>query len=162
MKDCLAAKTSMSGSGNKGGYLNSDFKTKTGTNSLSAIRNRLPSEWRSIIKYVNKKSANGGGSNYTETLTSSEGLFMLSEIELCGTSVQAHEGYTEGTGYEYWIGKSGSDRIKKLGIDGSAQGWWLRSVRKGGTTDYVEVDSYGRVTTRVAYNTNGISLAFCV
>lgn len=111
-----------------GGYSTEQMKTTT----LPKIKNTLPTEWQNVIKSVDKKSANGNSVTFTETVTTSEDLFLLSEIEVYGSVINAQDGLNEGSVYEYWNGKTNTARIKKYDTDGdgvpdTAFIWWLRS-----------------------------------
>lgn len=164
MVNCLAIMYAMNGSRtSNGGYGSSLMRNTT----LPTIKKLLPQEWQDAIKIVHKKSANGGSSAYTETLTLPEDLFLLSEIELFGTVTNAKAGETEGEIYEYWNGKVHADRIKRLdqnmdGIFELAYNWWLRSVRSSDNTGFVQVSSDGGSSSYKADYSRGVSFAFCV
>lgn len=162
MVDCLSTLYAMNSKDkNAGGYAASVMKTST----LPILKALLPQEWQNVIKFVDKKSANGGSSNYSETLTLSEDLFLLSVIEVFGKSSFVQDCVNEGSIYEYWDGKTSSDRIKCYDNDGDGTpeteiNWWLRSCpssatdkfRYMGSTDGNYYSSYLR----------GVSFAFCI
>lgn len=151
-------------SSNAGGYATSKIKTET----LPAVKATLPQEWQNIIKFVDKKSANGGGSNYSAILTISEDLFLLSEIEVTGTSNRGQNSSQEGSIYEYWNGQAQSNRIKKYdsknndGVVDTDVNWWLRSSRSGDTGQFCYIYRNGACTSSNANTNNGVSFAFCV
>jgi len=158
MKECLATKYPMnSSSTNAGGYAASKMKNET----LPTIKALLPQEWQDVIKLVDKKSANGGSSNYSETLTLSEDLFLLSEIEIFGTAIRAEDSVNEGSQYEYWNGKTAADRIKKYSPTVTIH-WWLRSSAYYITSYFITVNTSGDNYASDAKNPYGISFAFCV
>jgi len=180
MKNCLNTDYGMSVGGhtNAGGYFNSNFATQ----DLPTIYNLLPDEWKSIIKPVYKKAANGGGANYSAVITQSCNIFLLSAIELYGENANignnltvsegVEGGINEGHIYEYWVDKINSDRVKTH-VNGTTltRGWWLRSIpsiafltpsgSEGGATMYFFRCS-GAPQMLGARNAAGISFAFCV
>ena len=148
---------------NAGGYSASVIKTET----LPTFKALLPQEWQNIIKLVDKKSANGGGTNYTETLTSSEDLFLLSEIEMFGTIAYAQNGTDEGNIYEYWDEKTNSDKIKQYdtnadSIVDTAVIWWLRSCSSTQNNRFCTVNRSGNANVTASTLSEGISFAFCI
>ena len=162
MTHCLATKYQMNSTGtNKGGYAVSKMRTET----LPTIKETLPEEWQSVIKMVDKKSANGGGSNYTEILTLSEDLFLLSAIETCQAgSAQAKD--TEGFKYEYWVSNNSNNAKQfdsdKNGILDTFISYWFRSCANGSTSEFSCVNSNANGVTFDATRSFGVSFAFCV
>lgn len=165
MVNCLATRYPMNpGASNSGGWGASQLRNTT----LPTIKATLPVEWQYIIKKVDKKSANGGYKNYTETLTLSEDIFFLSVIEIFGI-INAQDGANEGSVYEYWSGKTNADRIKKYdkdadGVPETATHSWLRSSPTAYTDTFCTVSSSGGSTTVgvAANNSRGVFFAFCV
>lgn len=159
MKECLNTRYSMNSTHtNAGGWNGSNLRTTT----LPTIKALLPQDLQNVIKLVDKKAADGGSTNYHETLTSSDDLFLLCEKEVAGTSSYAQDGANEGTQYEYWVGKSASDRIKHYGAEQTATGWWLRSSNSGDTGNFVSIHANGNVNTSSAINFRGLSWAICI
>lgn len=157
MVECLATKYSMnSTSTNAGGYAASVMKTST----LPTVKALLPQEWQNVIKLVDKKSANGGSSNYSKTLTLSEDLFLFAEIEMFGTTTHAQDSANEGSVYEYWNGKAAADRTKK--VAGTESPWWLRSARSTSTYYFCNVSTGGIITNTSAQNPRGVAFGFCI
>ena len=147
---------------NNGGYPASEMKTTT----LPTIKSTLPQEWQDVIVMVNKKSANGG-TNYSETLTLSEDLFLLSEVEVFGSVSGAQDGANEGGVYEYWNGKTATDRIKRYdknadGVVDSAVNSWLRSSNATNNHSFAVVGTGGTYNYYRSYMQRGVSYAFCV
>lgn len=147
---------------NAGGYAESVMKTSI----LPTIKALLPQEWQDVIKLVDKKSANGGSSNYSETLTLSEDLFLFAEIEIFGTTSYAHDGANEGSIYEYWNGKTNADRIKKYdtdadGVSDTATYWWFRSSCYNNTLCFCSANTSGKAYYNYANNSRGLSFGFC-
>lgn len=164
MVECLATRYPMNSSNtNAGGYAASVMKTST----LPTIKALLPQEWQDVIKLVDKKSANGGSTNYSETLTLSEDIFLLAEIEVFGTTTYAQDGANEGSVYEYWNGKAAADRIKKYdtdadGVADTAALWWLRSSLYSGTYYFCTVNTSGSATGNGASASRGVAFGFCI
>ena len=164
MVECLATRYPMNRtSTNAGGYAASKMKTET----LPTLKALLPQEWQDVIKLVDKKSANGGSTNYSETLTLSEDLFLFAEIEIFGTTSYAQDGANEGSVYEYWNGKTAADRIKKYDTDADGVAdtttiWWLRSARSTSAGYFCGVNSSGSIGIGSAYGSRGVAFGFCI
>ena len=164
MVECLATRYPMNSSNtNAGGYAASVMKTST----LPTIKALLPQEWQDVIKLVDKKSANGGSSNYSETLTLSEDIFLLSEIEVLGTT-SAQDGANEGVWYEYYETNNTSDaRIKKFdmnadGVADTATNWWLRSCNSNSGISFRDIKTSGNIYNDYAGYSYGVAFAFCI
>lgn len=148
---------------NAGGWGASVMKTST----LQTIKATLSQELQNVIKLVDKKSANGGGSNYSETITTSDDLFFLSLIEVFASASTGQSANGEGTRYEYYaINNSASACIKKYdkdadGIEETAVIWWLRSCAKS-TSAFCTVSTKGINGSSPASTARGVSFAFCV
>ena len=158
--DCLATRYPMNDTNtNAGGWTGSKMRTST----LPTIKALLPSDLQAVIKLVDKKAANGGSSNYSATVTSSDDLFLLCENEIFGTITYAQDGSNEGTQYEYWVGKSVSDRIKYYDNAGTptATYWWERSSNSSNTGNFCNVNTSGNVNHNSASNTRGVAFAYC-
>ena len=101
MVNCLATRYPMSdSSSNAGGWNSSKMKVST----IPTLLALLPNELQGVVKTVEKKSANGGSSNYSATVTTSENLFLLAGVEIFGSSDSygyAQDGANEGTQYAY-------------------------------------------------------------
>lgn len=151
MVDCLNATAQMNSSNtNAGGWNSSAMRSR-----MSTYLSQLPSALQSVIKSVNKKSGTGNGSS-SGTQTTSDKLFLLSEIEIFGTTTYSVSG--EGNQYEWY--KAGNSRIKK--VNGSADGWWERSPFSGGTGTFCIVGSGGTAGNGYANGSCGVSFGFCV
>lgn len=136
--------------------------TNTGSWNGSAMRGRmstyksqLPAALRNVIKTVKKKSGTGGGSS-SGTQQTNDDLFLLSEIEIFGTTTYSVAG--EGTQYEWY--KAGNTKVKK--VNGSANSWWERSPRSGNTSFFCSVSSGGYADYGGASYSYGVSFGFCV
>ena len=149
--DCLNQTQQMNTSNtNTGGWNGSAMRGR-----MSTYKSQLPAALRNVIKTVKKKSGTGGGSS-SGTQQTNDDLFLLSEIEIFGTTTYSVAG--EGTQYEWY--KAGNSRIKK--VNGSANGWWERSPDSGDTSRFCRVSSSGSATTGNATLSYGVSFGFCV
>ena len=148
MVDCLNTTYSMNGSNtNSGGWNGSTMRTST----MATLLNQLPA----ALKNVNKLSGTGGGST-SGTQTTHDKLFLLSEVEIFGTTTYSVPG--EGTQYAYY--KAGNSKVKK--VNGSADYWWERSPHSGDTTAFWYVNSSGSAGNGAASASLGVSFGFCV
>lgn len=149
--DCLNQTQQMNTSNtNTGGWNGSAMRGR-----MSTYKSQLPAALRNVIKTVKKKSGTGGGSS-SETQQTNDDLFLLSEIEIFGTTTYSVAG--EGTQYEWY--KAGNSRIKK--VNGSAHVWWERSPGSGYTSIFCRVDGSGDAGDGAAGNSCGVSFGFCV
>lgn len=151
MVDCLNATAQMNTSNtNTGGWNGSAMRGR-----MSTYKSQLPAALRNVIKTVKKKSGTGGGSS-SGTRQTNDDLFLLSEIEIFGTTTYSVAG--EGTQYEWY--KAGNSRIKK--VNGSADYWWERSPYSGDTIGFCGVSSSGGANYYIANRSYGVSFGFCV
>ena len=149
--DCLNQTQQMNTSNtNTGGWNGSAMRGR-----MSTYKSQLPAALRNVIKTVKKKSGTGGGSS-SGTQQTNDDLFLLSEIEIFGTTTYSVAG--EGTQYEWY--KAGNSRIKK--VNGSANYWWERSPYSGNTGYFCYVNSSGTADYNYANNSLGVSFGFCV
>lgn len=149
--DCLNQIQQMNTSNtNTGGWNGSAMRGR-----MSTYKSQLPVALRNVIKTVKKKSGTGGGSS-SGTQQTNDDLFLLSEIEIFGTTTYSVAG--EGTQYEWY--KAGNSRIKK--VNGSANAWSERSPFSGNTSYFCLVNSSGNAGNYYAGNSYGVSFGFCV
>lgn len=152
MVDCLNTTYSMNGSNtNSGGWNGSTMRTST----MATLLNQLPAALKNVLKSVNKLSGTGGGST-SGTQTTHDKLFLLSEVEIFGTTTYSVPG--EGTQYAYY--KAGNSKVKK--VNGSANYWWERSPYSGNTNSFCFVNTDGNAVNGAASNSRGVSFGFCV
>lgn len=150
--DCLNTTYSMNGSNtNSGGWNGSTMRTST----MATLLNQLPAALKNVLKSVNKLSGTGGGST-SGTQTTHDKLFLLSEVEIFGTTTYSVPG--EGTQYAYY--KAGNSKVKK--VNGSADAWWERSPRSGTATAFCPVGNNGAAADDFASYSYGVSFGFCV
>ncbi len=149
--DCLNQTQQMNTSNtNTGGWNGSAMRGR-----MSTYKSQLPATLRNVIKTVKKKSGTGGGSS-SGTQQTNDDLFLLSEIEIFGTTTYSVAG--EGTQYEWY--KAGNSRIKK--VNGSAYHWWERSPISGNAYHFCAVSSSGSASNSSANDGCGVSFGFCV
>ena len=149
--DCLKTTYSMNGSNtNVNGWRGSTMRTST----MATLLSQLSSDLKSVLKFVNKVTSVGNNSSGLET--TSDKLFLLSEIEVFGATQYSYAG--EGKQYEYYT--AGNSTIKK--VNGSANYWWERSPYSGDTDNFCFVNGSGNATYYNASSSRGVSFGFCV
>lgn len=148
--DCLNTIYQMNSSDtNVGGWKSSAMRSR-----MSEFLGQLDEDLQSVIKPVKKLTSIGNNSSAIETV--SDKLFLLSEIEIFGSTTYSFAG--EGSQYAWY--KAGNTKVKK--VNGSGADWWERSPRRGDTTRFCFVTSYGEANLYNASETYGVSFAFCV
>lgn len=156
MKHCLATRYAMNSSNsNSGGWENSRMRTST----MATLYNQLPADLRALIKSAYKYTSAGG--NTTTIKTTQDKLFLLSEVEVDGTTAATY--CDEGSQYAYFKQDNTNERRIK-GLDngnGEAFWWWLRSPYVGGSSYFrsVNYDGYGDYYASYAI---GVSFGFCI
>lgn len=150
MVDCLSTTYNMNSSNtNNGGWKNSAMRSR-----MSTFLSQLPSDLQSVIKAVNKLVSVGNNTSTIETV--SDKLFLLSEVEIFGSTTYSFAG--EGSQYDWY--KAGNTKVKK--VNGSANTWWERSPRSGDAGAFCAVGSAGRANDGYASGSLGVSFGFCV
>lgn len=124
------------------------------TTLSNTIYGQLNSDLKAVIKAVNKVSSVGNKSSSLET--TSDKLFLLSEIEIFGSTTYSFAG--EGKQYEYYA--AGNSTIKT--VSGSANFWWERSPCSGNTNSFCGVDSDRTAANTSASYSCGVAFGFCV
>ena len=120
---------------------------------LPAILALMPTEVQNGIREVNKLTSAG---NQSSTInTTADKLFLLSEVEIFGSTTYSAAG--EGTQYDYY--KAGNSKVKKL--YGSAGNWWERSPRASGNMYFCLINNNGDARTAYARITRGVAFGFC-
>ena len=150
LHDCLNAKQQMNSSNtNVGGWKGCAMRST----HLPAIFETLPPEVRAGIRKVNKKTSAGYKSATIET--SSDALFLLSEVEIFGKRSNSKPG--EGSQYAYY--QAGNSRVKK--VSGAAGFWWERSPYGSNATHFCTVTDDGTAASADAYAVFGVAFGFC-
>lgn len=149
--DCLNTTYPMNNSdSNSSGWSRSKMRTST----IATLLDQLSSDLKSVLKFVDKVTSVGNKQSALET--TSDKLFLLSAIEIFGTTSGAYAG--EGEQYEYYA--AGNSKIKK--VNDSAKSWWTRSPSSGGNANFCAVSSSGSSLSTSASNSCGVSFCFCV
>ena len=150
MHDCYRTTYQMNSSNtNSGGWQNSAMRTT----HLPAILNMMPAEVKAAIRDVQKKSS--AGSQSSSIQTTNDKLFLLSEIEIFGSTTFSFAG--EGTQYAYY--QAGNSKVKNL--SGRSNTWWERSPRSRGSTYFCLVTSSGSANASYASLSYGVAFGFC-
>ena len=145
LHDCYADTKAMNSSNtNSGGWTSCAMRST----HLSAILALMPTEVQSGIREVNKPTSEGSKSSTINT--TADKLFLLSEVEIFGSTTYSAAG--EGTQYDYY--KAGNSKVKKR--NGSADSWWERSPNASATAGFCRVASNGN-----ARNSHGMPFGFC-
>ena len=150
MHDCYDTTYQMNSSNTNSGGWNSCAMRST---HLPAILNLMPAEVKAAIKEVQKKTS--AGSQSSSIQTTNDKLFLLSEIEIFGSTTYSFAG--EGKQYDYY--KAGNSKVKNL--SGSASSWWERSPRSSASTFFCRVNSSGNASANTASDSNGVAFGFC-
>lgn len=150
MHDCYGTTYAMnSTSTNVGGWTSCAMRST----HLPVILSLMPTEVQNSIREVNKLTS--AGSKSTTIETTADKLFLLSEVEIFGSTTYSASG--EGTQYEYY--KAGSSKVKH--VSGSASHWWERSPYSGSAITFCYVNSGGTADFGGASTSTGVSFAFC-
>lgn len=150
MHDCYDETKQMnSRDTNSGGWQNSAMRST----HLPAILNMMPAEVKAAIKEVQKKTS--AGSQSSSIQTTNDKLFLLSEIEIFGSTTYSFAG--EGTQYAYY--QAGNSKVKNR--SGSACLWWERSPYSSNSAAFCFVTSTGTATAYIAGISRGVAFGFC-
>lgn len=120
---------------------------------LPAILALMPTEVQNGIREVNKKTTKGGGAS--NIVTTADKLFLLSEVEIFGSTYSSASG--EGTQYAYY--KAGNSKNKTV-INGSHSSWWERSPSAHNSHGFCFVVS-GSNSSGNPSILRGVAFAFC-
>lgn len=150
LHDCYGETKNMnSSSTNSGGWTSCAMRST----HLPAILARMPTEVQNGIREVNKLTS--AGSKSSTINTTADKLFLLSEVEIFGSTKYSAAG--EGTQYDYY--KAGNSKVKKR--NGSAARWLERSPDASNSTHFCLVSSSGSATNRYASAADGVAFGFC-
>lgn len=150
LHDCYADTKAMNSSNtNSGGWTSCAMRST----HLPAILALMPTEVQNGIREVNKLTS--AGSQSATINTTADKLFLLSEVEIFGSTTYSEAG--EGTQYDYY--KAGNSKVKKR--NGSAAYWGERSPYASNSTHFCLVDSSGDANTSTASYAPGVAFGFC-
>lgn len=128
---------------NSGGWASSGLRTTI----MPIAKSRLPADLQNALVAVSK--ATYGGSSTDE-------LFLLSEIEVFGARTNSNSG--EGSQYAFYA--AGNSRIRYRAS--TKMQWWLRSPKASHTTYFCGVSPDGFTYSAQASSNVYMSFAFCV
>ena len=134
---------------NVGGWRDCEMRTR----AMPILKAEMPAEVQAGIRPVNKLTSAGGQSS--SIVTTSDELFLPSEVEVFGSITNSFSG--EGTQYEYY--QAGNSKVKNW--KGSAYNWWERSPLFDGSASYCRVTSNGTVSFNTANMAFGVPFCFC-
>ena len=150
MHDCYVTKYQMnSWDTNSGGWTSCEMRST----HLPAILALMPTEVQNGIREVNKLTS--AGSQSSTINTTSDKLFLLSEIEIFGSTTYSKAG--EGSQYAYY--SAGNSKVKYF--SGPASFWWERSPRGLDSSRFCYVFSDGAADYGYASGVNGVAFGFC-
>ena len=118
------------------------------SNAFPKLKQVMPAEVVAALKAVTKKTTVGDASSSIDT--TSDTLFLLSEIEVQGTRTHSYAG--EGTQYTYY--QTAANRKKN-------RAWYLRSPRINSTSCFCRTGWDGEADWSVASEVDGIAAAWC-
>ena len=128
------------------------------TDRLPGILALMPQIVQSSIREVSKTTSAGNAKS--NIVTTSDKLFLLSEVEVFGTATNSFAG--EGSQYEYYKTRGKTKYEINSGVyKGEARAWWERSPRKTGSTNYCRVYTNGTSSYSSAASGNYPAPAFC-
>lgn len=134
---------------NVGGWRDCEMRTR----AMPILKAKMPAEVQAGIRPVNKLTSAGGQSS--SIVTTSDELFLPSEVEVFGSITNSFSG--EGTQYEYY--QAGNSKVKNR--KGRASLWWERSPRSSGPTYFCCVGSDGSALAGGGISSLGVAFAFC-
>lgn len=148
----------------EGGYMNSSNTNVGGWTSCArrtwcnnVFFGALPVTTQSMIKNVDKKTSAGNKSSTINT--DSDKVFLLSEIEIFGTTTYSASG--EGSQYSYFT--TASNRYKKPSYRTYASARWReRSPYLSNAIYFCFVDDNGNADNRDATDALSLTPAFCL
>ncbi len=150
MHDCYGEPKNMNSENtNVGGWTSCAMRQT----HLPAILALMPTEVQNGIREVNKLTS--AGNTFDTINTTADKLFLLSEIEIFGSTTYSKSG--EGTRYDYY--RAGGNTVKNR--NGSANAWWERSPDASATISFCIVNSNGNATINNVKGNNGVAFAFC-
>lgn len=121
--------------------------------TMPSLKLLLPAEVQAGIRPVKKLTSAGNQSS--SIVTTSDELFLLTEIEIFGNTTYSFAG--EGTQYAYY--QAGNSKVKNW--NGSVYRWFERSPDSSNSTNFCLVDRDGTADNNGAGNLRGVPFAFC-
>ena len=150
MHDCYGSSFGMNESDtNKTGWSSSYMRLSR----MPFVLEKMPAEVQGAIREVTKLTSAGNKSS--EISTTTDKLFLLSEVEIYGSDLYSFAG--EGEQYDYY--KSGNDRVKVR--NDAVQNWWTRSPALDDILSFIRVTTLGKVSEAYGASFNRVAVAFC-
>lgn len=155
MKNLLATNYQMN-STDANGWSSSLMRTST----MATLLSQLPSDLQSVIKEVKKKTTAGNKS--TSIRTTTDKLFLFSEVELDATTIAGY--VNEGEQYEYWRSHNTNAGRQKRTSNGAGDlgDWWLRSPYLKNSMSFRNVSIFGAIKFSSTTTLYGVCFGFCV
>ena len=165
MDEVNANSPTSGGSNTENGYMNST-NTNSGGWTSSARRtwcndvyyNALPDSFKSMVKPVKKLTSAGAQS--TTINTTVDKVFLLSEVEIYGTTTYSVAG--EGSQYTYYETASNRYKNPKLSSSSNSCAYWQRSPRSSDSTSFCGVSGGGSAGYNGASNAFGLAPCLCI
>ena len=149
LHDCVPTTYQMNSSNtNSGSWENSGIRNT----HLPAFFATMPIEVQAAIKEVNKLTS--AGEQRSTIVTTADKLFLLSEIEVIGSTTYSYGG--EGSRYAYYV-----TGVEAKRVNGSINYWWTRSPERQATASFCMISGLGTSHNGNAINDYGVSFAFC-
>lgn len=170
LKDCLMDASNASNPVNGGGNTENGYMNSTNTNSggwtSSARRtwcndvyyNALPDSFKSMVKPVKKLTSAGAQS--TTINTTVDKVFLLSEVEIYGTTTYSVAG--EGSQYTYYETASNRYKNPKWSSSSNSCIYWQRSPYSSGSTHFCSVNIGGSASYYSAGGAYGLAPCLCI
>ena len=148
LHDCYATTYLMNPANtNVGGWQSCQMRTQT----IPALKALMPAEVQAGIRAVNKLTSAGGQSS--SIVTTSDELFLPSEVEVFGSITNSYAG--EGTQYDYY--KLGNSALKS----GGGGWWWNSSPFKTDNRYFCYSSISGSPSGSSANFAGGVPFCFC-
>ena len=148
----------------EGSYMRNNILGTSKTSYSGGFIGVLPSALRNVLKSVTKYTDNtGGGSTSSDAVTATtDYAFLLSEYEAFGGCAYANSNEaSRQQQYAYYA--AGNSKVKRdYSGTGRAVGWWFRSPNRSNSTNFVNVNRSGNVSSTAAYYSLGVAPGFCV
>lgn len=166
LMDEVNANSPTSGSPNtENGYMNST-NTNSGGWTSSARRtwcndvyyNALPDSFKSMVKPVKKLTSAGAQSMTINTTV--DKVFLLSEVEIYGTTTYSVAG--EGSQYTYYETASNRYKNPKWSSSSNSCIYWQRSPRSSDSTCFCYVNGGGGADYVIASGARGLAPCLCI
>jgi len=126
----------------------------------NTIFGQLEAGLQAVISATDKLTANNGSQAGAAIVTSSDKLWLASEMEVFGNNAGSRAG--EGAQYAYWAANNNNTaRIKYIGS--TATYWWLRSPDSSTASYFRGVGTNGAAATNYsASSAYGVAVGFCI